>query len=209
HWANVLLQEDSLSAALAIAYRGLQAIVNPEPFWYFMGLAFSRNNEYDSAAVWLDKAWRADTTDGRIQFSLAAALERSGRFGEAASLFSDLLAREPTNAAALNYLGYMYADSGVHLQESLTMIERALDQDPNNGAYLDSFGWILYRLGRYDEAEVQIRRALEILQSDATIFDHLGDILAARGRQQEAIENWRRALELDPENEDLQRKLLE
>jgi tetratricopeptide (TPR) repeat protein len=209
HWGNVLASEDSLDAAVVIAKRGMEVVHDPEPFWYFIGLTYSRGERYDSAAVWLQKSWQADTTDGRAQFSLAAALERAGRFPEAAVLFRGLISREPNNAGALNYLGYMFADSGVHLDESLDMIERAIGHDPDNGAYLDSFGWILYRLGRYTEAETQIRRALDILKSDSTIFDHLGDILAATGRRREAKEQWRRALELDPKNDSLQLKLQE
>lgn len=198
HWGTVLLNEDSLSAALVVGYRALDAVTDPAPFWYFLGLAFARNDFHDSAIVWFERARDDDTSDTRVQFSLGAALERAGRFGEAAVIFLNLLEQKPTHAAALNYLGYMYADSGMHLEESLDMIERALEQDPDNGAYLDSFGWVLFRLGRYAEAENQIRRALDVLQSDATVYDHLGDILAATGRREEARETWRRALELNP-----------
>jgi len=122
-------------------------------------------------------------------------------------MFSDLLRKEPDNAPALNYLGYMYADSGVHLEESLEMIKKALTYEPDNGAYLDSYGWALYRLGRLEEAEEQIRKALDVVQSDATIHEHLGDILRARGHLDEARDHWQRAYEIDPTNPALRSKL--
>lgn len=202
-----LLGQDSLDAAVTTAHQAIRKTGQTKFFWYFIGLAFGRQNHHDSATVWLDRAWQADTTDTRVQFSLAASLERSGHFQRAADLFTDLIRREPDNATALNYLGYMYADSGIHLDQSLDLIRRALKKDSTNGAYLDSFAWALYRLHRYSEAEAQIRKALGVLQSDATVHDHCGDILAAQGRREEAQDQWRKALELDPNNQPIKQKL--
>jgi tetratricopeptide (TPR) repeat protein len=196
-----------LRAAVEVAHQAIAATHDPRGFWYFIGLAFSRAQQFDSAVVWLDTLWRTDTLDSRVQFSLASSLERARHFDRAVDLFRRIIAREPNNDLALNYLGYMYADSGINLDESLSLIERALKQAPTNGAYLDSDGWVLYRLGRYQEAEVQIRKALELMQSDPTIHDHLGDILAALGRRDEAVVHWRRALDLEPDSIALRQKL--
>ncbi|MEW5702370.1 MAG: tetratricopeptide repeat protein [Candidatus Zixiibacteriota bacterium] len=206
-WAYVLLDQDSVDAALATAHRGMAAVGAHRSFWHFLGIAFGRAGQHDSAVVWLRRAWDADTADTRVQFALAAAWERAHRFDSAAAMFQALIAREPQNATALNYLGYMYADSGVHLDESRDLIERALAIEPNNGAYLDSYGWVLYRQGHLKEAEIELRKALEVLQSDPTIHEHLGDILAALGRHEDALAAWRRALELDPTSESVKRKL--
>lgn len=207
HLVNSLVDQDSIDAAITLAETAASRIDNPKPVWYFLGITFSRRESYDTAAHWLARAFEEDTLDTRVQFALAAARERSGQFDEAATMFKNLLTREPANAPALNYLGYMYADSGVHLQESLELIQRALEQDPQNGAYLDSYGWVLFRLGRYEEAEVEIRKALAILDSDPVIHEHLGDILAAQGREDEARRHWERALELDPKNELVRNKI--
>jgi len=206
-WGNTLLAEDSLEAALELSQRAEQRAPDPADFWYFTGVALARHDQHDSAVVWLRRAWDADTANARVQFSLAASLERSGHFNEAAAQFNSLLQREPDNASALNYLGYMYADSGINLQESLQLIEKAVDIDPDNGAYLDSYAWVLYRLGRLSEAEGMIKRAADVLSSDAVIHDHYGDILAAMGRRDEAAVRWRRALELDPGNRPIIEKL--
>jgi tetratricopeptide (TPR) repeat protein len=207
HLGQALLNQDSLDDAIATAHRAIAVTGDTRGFWYFMGVAFSRAEQYDSAVYWLDKLWREDTLNSRVQFSLGAALERSGQFDRAVAMFRGMIAREPNNAIALNYLGYMYADSGIHLEESLELIGRALQEEPDNGAYLDSYGWALFRLGRLDEAESEIRKALENLQSDPTIHDHLGDILAALGRKDEAVTHWRKALELEPDSEEIKQKL--
>ena len=207
HLGGVLFEEDSVAAAVSVLTEAAEKVPNPKAILYFVGASFARRQSYDSALSWFDRAYALDSADTRVQFAIASALERSGRFSQSALVFSDLLRREPDNAQALNYLGYMYADSGVHLQESLAMIERALALEPDNGAYLDSYGWALYRLGRLEEAEVQIRKALSVIESDATIHEHLGDILRAMGRLDEAREHWQRAIEINPDNPDLKAKL--
>jgi tetratricopeptide (TPR) repeat protein len=207
HLGQTLLDQDSVDAAVSTAHRAIKATGDERDFLYFIGLAYSRAERYDSAAVWLEKLWRVDSLNARVQFSLGAALERSGQFDRAVAVFENLIAREPDNGIALNYLGYMYADSGIRLDESLQLIQRALQQEPDNGAYLDSYGWALFRLGRLNEAETEIRKALRSLESDPTIHDHLGDILAALGRRDEAITHWRRALELEPGSHEIRQKL--
>jgi tetratricopeptide (TPR) repeat protein len=142
-----------------------------------------------------------------LLFGLGASLERAGRFDESVETFEYMLAKYPDNAPGLNYLGYMLADAGIRLGEARKLIEQALKLDGDNGAYLDSHAWVLFRLGKSREAAEKIRQALEHLQSDAVVFEHYGDILADLGRQSEAQANWRKALELDPDNAGLKEKL--
>ncbi len=204
---NTLLSQDSLAAAVSLGEKAAGIVSDPRPLWYFLGVAYSRHERYDSAVVWFERTLAQDSSDTRVRFALASSLERGGQFDRAAAAFNELLLREPENAPALNYLGYMYADSGVHLDESLRLIQKAVEREPENGAYLDSYGWVLFRLKRYPEAEAQLRKALNTLQSDATLHDHLGDILAAQGKHEDATQEWRRALEIDPENQELKTKL--
>ncbi|GAB4323119.1 MAG: tetratricopeptide repeat protein [Candidatus Zixiibacteriota bacterium] len=204
---SVLVDQDSMATALATVEQGIAHTNQPVPFWYFLGASAARRQSYDTALVYLERAYSYDSTDSRVEFALASALERSGRFAQSALMFSRLIRREPFHAPALNYLGYMYADSGIHLDEALELIERALNVDPTNAAYLDSYGWVLYRLGRLEEAEEQMRLALEQMDSDPVLFEHLGDILAAQGKDDEARRHWQHALEIDPQNDNLRAKL--
>ncbi len=93
---------------------------------------------------------------------------------------------------ALNYLGYMLADRGTRLDESLGYIRRAVALDPNNGAYLDSLGWAYYKMGNYDLAEENLRRASERIGNDPTVHDHLGELYQKTGRLKFAATNWER-----------------
>jgi Tfp pilus assembly protein PilF len=121
--------------------------------------------------------------------------------------FKQILEVDPDNALALNYLGYMYAEKGINLEEAKTMIEKALAIDPDNGAFLDSYAWVLYKMGRYEEAIIPMKSAIEIDQNDAILYDHQGDIFAALNQLDRAVESWENALKLDPENEEIRAKL--
>lgn len=146
--------------------------------------------------------------DRDLRFTRAAALERLGRFEDAEKLFNVLNQERPDDAATANYLGYMWADRNVRLDEALKLITRAVDLDPTNAAYLDSLGWVHYRLGNLEIAEQWLRRALQLGEPDGTVLAHLGEILVARGAQDEARLVLRQALERLPESPDRVRELL-
>jgi Flp pilus assembly protein TadD len=105
-----------------------------------------------------------------------------------------VLAKDPDSAAALNYLGYMLADRNVRVEEAYEMIKKAVDLDPNNAAYLDSLGWVYFRMGRFTEAELALKQALQRFSKDPTIHDHLGDVYFEQGRLKEAVTQWEIAL---------------
>jgi Flp pilus assembly protein TadD len=98
----------------------------------------------------------------------------------------------------LNYLGYSWADRGVHLNRALTMIEMAAKLRPDSAAITDSLGWVLYRRHDIANALAVEQRAAEMAPADATINAHLGDVYWAAGRRLEARYQWQRALTLDP-----------
>jgi tetratricopeptide (TPR) repeat protein len=126
----------------------------------------------------------------QVQFARGAMFERQKNFEAAEAEFRKVLATDPDNAGALNYLGYMLADRDVRLDEAQKMIKRAVELDPENYAYLDSLGWVYYRQNKLELAEDHLRRALEKMDSDPTIHDHLGDIYAKQGKIREAIAQW-------------------
>jgi Flp pilus assembly protein TadD len=97
----------------------------------------------------------------------------------------------------------MWADQGVHLERALALIERAVELQPTNGAYVDSLGWAQYRLGRFEAARESLERAATLSPDNATIHDHLGDVYLALGDQESAKTAYERALQLD-DHEDVE-----
>lgn len=197
---------DSVTAEAQFLQSLAVADTLPEPY---LSLAFLYNRWglRDSAVALYDQALSKIPNHPDLLFGKGATLEQMGQFDPAVAVFQQLIAQKPDHAAALNYLGYMWADKGVHLTEALGLIERAVALQPDNGAYLDSHAWALYRLGRLSEALAILRRALELIDTDAVVHEHYGDVLADLGRLQEARESWQRALSLDPDNSSLQGKL--
>ncbi|WP_445811269.1 tetratricopeptide repeat protein [Yoonia sp.] len=124
---------------------------------------------------------------------------------EAEADFRAALALQPANPQVLNYLGYSLVERGEKLDEALAMIERAVAALPDNGAIVDSLGWVLFRLGQYDDAVEILERAATLAAVDPVINDHLGDAYWAVGRSIEARFQWQRALSFNPTEADAQR----
>jgi tetratricopeptide (TPR) repeat protein len=130
-----------------------------------------------------------------VNFVAGSIYERQKKYEQAEEAFRQVIANDPKNATALNYLGYMMADRGIRLEEALNYIKRAIALDPQNGAYLDSLGWVYFKLGRYDQAEENLRKAIEKSNDDPTIHDHLADLYLKTNRLKQAIVHWERALD--------------
>ena len=114
--------------------------------------------------------------------------------GEAQQWLEQVLDEFPEDASALNDLGYLWADADKNLRRAEGMIREALEAEPDNPAYRDSLGWVLYRLGRFDEAVAELEKAVE-QEPDPVILDHLGNACQSAGKAEEALDAWRRALE--------------
>ncbi len=149
---------------------------------------------------------RDDKGKERLLFALGVAYEKYDMIDESIATFEELVARYPDFDPALNYLGYMLADRGERLEYARQLLERAVSISPDNAAYLDSYGWVFYRLGKYKKALDYLKKAVT-LDNDPVIFDHLGDVYQAVGNTEKARLWWRKALEIDPANDSLKAKL--
>jgi tetratricopeptide (TPR) repeat protein len=159
---------------------------------------YSRVKDWPNAEASINKALELSTKpDDKeyTEFVAGSIYERQKKYDLAEEEFRKVIAANPKNAQALNYLGYMLADRGTRLEDALGYIRRALALDPQNGAYLDSLGWAYYRMGNYEMAEQNLRLASEKIGSDPTVQAHLGDLYQKTGRLKLATTHWQRALE--------------
>jgi tetratricopeptide (TPR) repeat protein len=129
-----------------------------------------------------------------VWFLLGAIYERQKFFDKAEEQFKKVLAVNPKNAPVLNYYGYMLGDLGIRLDEAEALLQRALVEEPHNGAYLDSLGWIYFKEGKYAASEEALRKAVQRESHDATIHSHLGDLYAKTGRSELAAAEWEKSL---------------
>jgi tetratricopeptide (TPR) repeat protein len=203
--ATVLREQGDMKGALVIveklrtsASADVDVLVQVADF-------YQKAKRYPDAEAALRQALAKDPKSLRVLFLLGASLERQGKRDEAESSFRETLQIQPDFPPALNYLGYMNADRGVRLEEAYALLEKAVALDPENGAYLDSLGWALYRLNRLEQAETMLRKAVAKQPKGAVVLDHLADTLERRGSVQEAVTVWHRALEGEDEDGELDR----
>lgn len=142
-----------------------------------------------------------------LYFSLGAVSEFGGADSASEDYFLRALELNPNHAPSLNYLGYMLADKNERISYALELLARALKVAPNSGAYLDSYGWALYRAGEYEAARDSLLRAAESMNPDPVIFEHIGDVFDKLNLPDSADTYWQKALEIDAGNTGLKEKL--
>jgi tetratricopeptide (TPR) repeat protein len=158
-----------------------------------MAQLYEKSKNYTELSKSIDSAEKLSTTPEEkesVYFLRGAMYERMKKYDLAEIEFKKVLEISPDSPAALNYLGYMLADRNIRLNEALEMIQKAVDLDPYNSAYLDSLGWAYFRLNRLEDAAEQLQRSLARGSRDATVHDHLGDVYAGQNKLKEAIAQW-------------------
>ena len=149
--------------------------------------------------------------NSEFYFKYGAVAEQAGLTEKAAEFLKQSIELDPGNSAqAYNYLGYMWADRGEHLDEAGDLIKKALEMEPENPSYLDSLGWFHFKKAEYDKALKLLLRAAEtIKQEDVVVFDHIADTYQAMGRTAEAMQFWQKAITLSAEDKTQAGKIAE
>jgi Flp pilus assembly protein TadD len=141
--------------------------------------------------------------DLEILYARALLAERLDLLDQAESDFRRVLDIDPDNARTLNALGYTLADRTNRYQEALGYVERALAQTPDDPAVIDSMGWVLYHLGRFQEAREYLQRAYD-MTGDSEIAGHLGEVMWAMGDREQARTLWETARKANPKDDVLE-----
>lgn len=214
---DLLLGEQMLELAHIHLRRAMESFPRSGIFPYLQGATLMRMEKPEEAIRYFEQALaeapfvRVSFVGGDFYFEYGVAAEQVGRYDLAAQLFRKAIEIDPANAArASNYLGYMWVERNENLDEAERLIRQALAAEPQNGAYLDSLGWLHYRRGNFAEALAVLLRAAEALSSpDPVVYEHIGDTYRALGRHPEALLFWQKALKLDADNVALNEKIEE
>jgi tetratricopeptide (TPR) repeat protein len=182
---------------------------------YYLAIAQREAKHPEQAVATFEEALHeaeledSEMVNARFYFDYGAAAEAAGLYDKAADLFKKSIALDPASAAdASNYLAYMWADHNLHLDEAQELIKHALQLDPNNGAYLDTLGWLEFRQGKVEAAlNDLVRAAQKMKHDDPVVFEHIGDAYAKLNQIAQAMETWQKALALDPQNKRLAEKI--
>jgi tetratricopeptide (TPR) repeat protein len=182
---------------------------------YYLGIAQREAKHFQEAVATFEEALHEAEADGveianaRFYFDYGATAEQAGLYDKAADLFRKSIATDPANAAdAYNYLAYMWTEHNTRLDEAEQMIKLALQADPNNGAYIDTLGWLEFRQGKFDQALSDLLRAAQKLtRDDPVVLEHIGDAYAKLNKSAQALDAWQKALNLVPQNKKLADKI--
>ena len=159
-----------------------------------------RNDKCDKAIKIYNKLIVNNRSNTNFLYFKGSCLEKIGRWKEAKETFKKLIKDNPNDVYSMNYLSYSMAIREEDLKEAKELILRALDLQKNNGFFIDTLGWIEFKLKNYDEALKHLQYAVRLEPNSSEILDHLGDIYFKLNRKKEAIYEWKKALSADGDN---------
>ncbi len=174
---------------------------------YAIGMAYSSVDSLQSARRHLSRANQIRSGDRGTLFNLAAVEEKTGNLEAALALLEELHVLVPADPAVCNFYGYVLAELDRELDLAEKLVRTALAQEPENGYFIDSLGWVYYQRGDYRLAAEQLERALQILGEDAVILEHLGDAYSALARYRDALAAYRQSDSLQEKNLKLREKI--
>jgi tetratricopeptide (TPR) repeat protein len=190
------LSRKRLDSAATIAEHFMKSMPEFHIAWRLYGYVCNAREEYARAVEFLKKAVELDSSDSRAWFELGISFERSGNTEQAVSAFKHTISLRPGDPAAANYLGYMWAERGIKLDSARALLSMAISQDSLNGAYIDSYAWILYKMGFIDSASVYIVKAITLIGDDPVVYSHYGDILFKKGDNSGALAAYRKSISI-------------
>jgi len=196
-YASQLADMDQVEQGLTLAKAQLTGTPDDRVVEQYLAQIYIRLKRYKEASDQIDKAEALSTKpEEKVDILLLRGdfFDRQKMFDQAEVQFRKAMAIDPHDPRILNYLGYMLADQGQKLPEALKLIREAVDLEPQNGAYLDSLGWVYFKSGKYPEAEENLRKAIERMNTDPTVLYHLGEVYEMTGKLKMAVAQWERSM---------------
>ncbi len=191
---RALAASDRLDEAADLLRAGIPNSADPELLYLAYSQLYVTREEFETAQAVIEDGLADFPASERLRFQLGAIFERQKNYSAAEDEFQRLLSSNPDFADVLNYLGYMLAEKGIRLDEALGYIQRAVELDPYNGAYLDSLGWVYFKQDNLEKAEIHLREAVRLQSSDPVILEHLGDLYVRKGKPEEARRYYEKSL---------------
>jgi tetratricopeptide (TPR) repeat protein len=200
-------RQNNYQNSLKVLERALTLHTDDVDLLAIYGTTLSQVGRDQEAVLPLEKALKMDSTNMSTVSSIAAVYDKLKMWDKSDSLYEMALQKAPENALLLNNYSYSLAQRNLDLTKALDLVTRALEIDPENGAYLDTKGWIYYKVGDFPRALEYIQKALDSREESAEVLEHLGDVYLKLDQPDQAKIYWQKALEKDPDNTDLAEKI--
>ncbi|MGD9488340.1 MAG: tetratricopeptide repeat protein [Calditrichaceae bacterium] len=198
---------DSLNKAAQIYSDAIKELPEDASLWTFYGITLQELKKYREAIPPLRKALELEPMNFNALSTLPVVYESLKMYAQSDSVYEDGLKRFPDNHLLLNNYGYSLSERNIRMDEALAMAKKAIEAQPDNPAYLDTVGWIYFKLGNLEEAARNIERSVQIRETSSIVLDHLGDIYYEMGKLIDANILWEKALEIEPDNENVKSKM--
>ena len=206
--AQLLMKAKRFDRAVEVMQAARKKFPDMPSITFTLALALSQAKRHPEAmAAFSDAQAEAEVSSEQpltayFYLVYGEAAEQAGLVEKAAELIKQSLEMEPNSPEACNYLGYMWADRGEHLDEAGELIKKALSIEPEKGEYLDSLGWFYFKKGEPERALAELLRAQESIlreskKDDATVLEHIGDTYSKMGKTAEALGYWQKSLALE------------
>jgi tetratricopeptide (TPR) repeat protein len=206
--ALMLRDSGRIDQSIQTIRKALQNDPQQADYYLYLGTFYEELDQYEKALDILSQGLSVDNRNVRLHFRVGVIQDKAGRKNDAIAAMKNVLELQPEDAEALNYLGYTYAELGIHLDEAENLVRSALRIKPNDGYITDSLAWVYYKQGRYEEALDWLKKAETLVPDDPVILEHLGDVHLKLKRQEKAIQYYQRSLELnEKDREQLEKKI--
>jgi tetratricopeptide (TPR) repeat protein len=198
--ASFYLQKSRFHDAVNVLSQYEEYYPNDYRFPYFQGIAYTGMDNNDLAIDRLNQALLIDSLQPEVYVQLGLAYDRLKRTDLSDLAYKSALKLDSTNPLANNNYAYTLSERGQELDKALKMVRIALAAEPDNASYLDTYAWVMYKLGNYPEALKFINHAIATGDVNADVYGHLGEIYLKMGDTLSALKAWKKGLEREPQN---------
>jgi tetratricopeptide (TPR) repeat protein len=207
---RILREQNKLDEAKELLEQHIESGVNSSADVYIMLAALHQmEGRDDLSKKVLLQGLEAFPDDENLLYEYGLALEDAGDHSAALVIMEKIIKLKPDNAAALNFVGFSWAEKKVNLDQALDYIQRAIELKPDNGFIRDSLGWVYFRLGKIEQAIKELETAVKLSPGDAAILEHLGDVYLESGRLKEALQTYKKAVKFSNEDQEGKKRIQE
>lgn len=200
-------QMEKYDQVIELTRRGMEHLGDDYDLLFLLGLSYNRLDDLERATEYLGRAVEMQPEQVNALSMLALTYDAKEEYEMSDSLYEVALSLDPENHLVLNNYSYSLAEREKNLEQALEMSKRAVDQQPENSAYLDTLGWIYFKMGELDPAKKYVREAIDAGSASAVVHDHMGDIYYHLNEYDKAMEYWQKALDLDDTKDETRKKI--
>ena len=205
-WVKMLNDSDKYTEATTLLEQQIGDAATRKPsFYILLASLYRENEEIELGKKIYEQALRLFPEDVDILYNYGIFLEKIGKNDEAMTKMQEVIALDPDNGAALNFVGYTWADNNLNLDKALEYIKKAVELMPDDGYVRDSLGWVYFKMGDVGQAIIELEKASEMVENDPVVKEHLGDVYLQLDQPEKAVTSYEESYELYDEEEKKQK----